>query len=79
MGKIAFIQKFWVWWTGIAKKIGDLQISILLSTFYFVFFIPAAFWLRVFSDPLRLKRPLNSNWTFRKYQPLGMDDARKQF
>jgi hypothetical protein len=43
-------------WKVVAHKIGEFQSRLLLSFFYFVFLAPFAVGLKIFSDPLQIKR-----------------------
>ena len=65
-------------WKSLAHKIANFQARLLLSLFYFVAVAPFALRVKIFSDPLQLKRP--AGWVSRgraEADPLAM--ARRQY
>ena len=48
------INNVWFRWKILAHRIGDFQSRLILSVFYYVFFMPFAMGVKLFSDPLRL-------------------------
>jgi hypothetical protein len=50
------LKKLWARWKVVAHKIGEFQSRLILSLFYYVVLAPFALGLKVFSDPLQLKR-----------------------
>ena len=65
-------------WKSLAHKIANFQARLLLSLFYFVALTPFALRVKVFSDPLQLKR--FRGWVPRdraETDPLAM--ARRQY
>jgi hypothetical protein len=65
-------------WKGIAHKIANFQARLILSLFYFTALTPFALRVKIFSDPLQLKR--FRGWTSRDRtdaDPLRM--ARRQY
>lgn len=43
-------------WKGIAHKIANFQARLILSLFYYLILTPFALRVKIFSDPLQLKR-----------------------
>ena len=63
-----------------AHDIGEFQSRVLLTIFYFTLFVPFALLLRLFSDPLHLRRrPEPSAWTKAAPPDGGIEAARRQF
>jgi hypothetical protein len=52
-----FLHRLWEGWKRVGRKIGDFQARLLLTIFYFVVLAPFAMGVRLFADPLGLKRP----------------------
>lgn len=72
----------WLWrrWLSVARKIGEFQSRAILTIFYFVFVAPFALGIKLFSDPLRLKRGReDSYWVIRETEEPGLGRGRKQF
>lgn len=70
----------WERWKAAARAIGDFQARLLLTLFYFVIVTPFGLAVRLFSDPLRLRRPqARSAWIARATQETNMERARSQF
>jgi hypothetical protein len=74
----AVFKNFWEGWKRVAHKIGEFQSRFILSAFYYIVFAPFAVGLKLFSDPLRIKK--NQGWILRND---GADDssvyARRQY
>lgn len=50
------LQAAWQKWKGIAHKLGIFQARILLTIFYGILVLPFGIIVRLFSDPLRIRR-----------------------
>jgi hypothetical protein len=75
-----FLRAAWQGWKRIAEKIGRSQARFLWGLLYFLVVTPFALGLKVFSDPLRIKRrPSPSGWLEKPRQTLTLEDARRQF
>ena len=57
MAMAAALRRLWQGWKRVGKKIGDFQARLLLTVFYFVILAPFALGVRLWADPLGLKRP----------------------
>lgn len=73
------IKRFWSAWRAFGRKIGRFQTRLLLSVFYFVFVLPLAVFLKLSSDPLKIKGLPTSNWTQKKCRADNFEQARRQF
>ena len=56
-------QNLWEHWKRIAHKIGEFQSRLILSIFYYVMFAPFAVGVKLFSDPLGIKK--YQGWSLR--------------
>jgi hypothetical protein len=74
------IRRLWEYWKVVAHKIGNFQSRVLLTLFYFLILAPFGLGVKLFSDPLSLKRNQHSHW-FQKDTPTATtwDQARRQF
>ena len=52
------LRKLWTQWLVLARKIGKFQSRIILTVFYFVIVTPFGLGVRLFADPLRIRRAL---------------------
>lgn len=50
------LKRTWRAWKHIAHKIGNFQARVLLTVFYALLMFPFGMAVRLFSDPLRVKR-----------------------
>jgi hypothetical protein len=64
-------------WKTIAHKIGNFQARILLTLFYAVLVFPFGIVVRLFSDPLRIKKRPTS-WLDHPNEAYDLEWARKQ-
>lgn len=71
------LRRAWQAWTRLARKIGDFQARVLLSGFYAVLVFPFGAMVRLFADPLRIKkRP--TEWLDHPEDVQDLQWARKQ-
>jgi len=74
------LKRLWNWWKPIAEKIGNFQARIILSVFYFIFVTPIALGVKLFSDPLRMKKINQGSWWIpREEREDSIEGAEKQF
>jgi hypothetical protein len=71
------IKRAWEGWKKIARKIGNFQARVILTIFYGVLLMPFGLAARFFSDPLRIKRPLQQ-WLDHPNEAHDLQWARKQ-
>lgn len=62
------LKRLWETWKKIAHKIGTFQGKLLLTIFYFTILAPFGLFVKIFQDPLHLKKPVSeqSHWKLRK-------------
>lgn len=71
------LGRLWDAWKRLGKAIGHVQAKIVLALFYAIFVFPFGIMVRLFSDPLRIKkRP--SEWLDYPDKACDMQWARRQ-
>ena len=74
------LRRWWEGWKVFAAEMGNYQGRTLLAFFYFIVVTPFAIPLRLFGDPLRLRRVSgSSSWVERQPVGQGLEKAREQF
>ncbi len=74
------IKKLWQSWENFSKRMGGFQSRIILSLFYFIFVMPFALGVRIFSDPLNIKHQSSkSHWLPKKEIKTDLEQYRRQF
>jgi hypothetical protein len=66
----------------LAQKIGKFQSRIVLTLVYFVVVWPFGLGVRLFADPLRIRRSSTrpqSNWSARQTSDVDLDASYRQF
>lgn len=66
-------------WKRAARAVGVVQTRILMFVIYLVTVLPLGLVFRLRSDPLRLRRPKDGNWTPSHQDEITIDRARQQF
>jgi len=72
------LKRIWAAWKQIAQKIGNFQARVLLTVIYSVLILPFGLAVRLFSDPLRIKRRPEA-WLDHGDDPSTMEWARRQW
>lgn len=67
----------WESWKVVARQIGTFQAQVLLTVLYSVFVLPFGLCVRLFTDPLRTKKP-PARWLDRPDEDLDVKWARRQ-
>ncbi len=71
------LKRVWQAWTRLAHKIGNFQARVLLTVLYAVLVLPFGIIVRLFADPLRIKkRP--TRWIDHPDEPADMTWAQRQ-
>lgn len=76
------LRDLWNRWLVLAQKIGKFQSRIVLTTVYFVIVLPFGLGVRLFADPLRIRRrsaDASSSWSARQTADVDLDGSFKQF
>lgn len=75
----SFWRKLWQRWTAFATRMGGVQGRLFMGYFYFIFVTWFGLGMRIFSDPLRVKRPYNqSGWSAKDVIDSTVEAAREQ-
>ncbi|HSN74279.1 MAG TPA: hypothetical protein VL334_04180 [Anaerolineae bacterium] len=76
------LRKLWSHWLVLARKIGQFQSRIILTLFYFIFVTPFGLGVRLFADPLHVRRRsldgVQSGWIARKTRDVDLAAGQKQ-
>ena len=75
----ATLRAAWLRWMAIAESISHVQAKILISALYVVVVAPFAIGLRLFADPLEMRRNDGSRWRPLSRQTKTLEAARRQF
>ncbi len=75
----AWWRRGWARWMKIAGVIGDFQARLVLSVFYFIIVLPFGLAVRIFSDPLKIRRARSSAWTDFSDRADSVEKGRLQF
>ena len=70
-------KRAWKGWSRAAHKIGNFQARVLLTILYAVAIFPFGMAVRLFADPLRIKRR-PSRWLERPLEANDLEWARRQ-
>ena len=55
-------RRLWEGWKKIARKIGDFNARVILTIFYFILLCPFAILIKLFTDPLEIKKKDHVGW-----------------
>ncbi len=70
-------KRLWEAWKRLARRIGDFQARVLLTLIYVIVVFPFGVGVRLFADPLRMKRR-PEQWLDHPEEPADLKWARKQ-
>lgn len=77
------LRKLGSHWLVLARKIGQFQSRIMLTVFYFVFVTPFGLGVRLFADPLHVRRRsldgAQSGWVARTTRDVDLAAGQKQW
>lgn len=76
---MGFWKRAWEGWKRIATVIGDFQARVVLSLFYFVVVLPFGVSVRLFADPLAIRRHRQTQWTNFQDRARTLEEAGRQF
>ena len=69
-------KRAWLGWKSFAHKLGNFQARVILTVLYFVVIAPFCLVVRLFSDPLSLKKTTAKGWIERT-EDAKADDSRR--
>ena len=71
------LKRIWEAWKRIAHHIGNFQARLLLTILYAILVLPFGLAVRLFADPLRIKRR-PATWLEHPESPATLEWARRQ-
>lgn len=74
----SFLKRMWETWKRIAHVIGDFQARVILTVIYAVLVLPFGVAVRLFADPLHVRRHLRE-WQERPAAVVDEEWARRQW
>jgi len=74
-------KRLWHRWTGFSKRMGNFQSRVMLSFFFFIIVSPVAVLIKLFGDPLSIKRKkaMDTYWSDKTLSSKEIEDYRRQF
>ena len=78
-GRRNLALRAWDRWRKAAHAIGVVQTRFLMVVIYAAAVLPTGLLMRLFSDPLHLRRPKDGNWSPTKQEKPSLETARRQF
>jgi hypothetical protein len=72
------LRRLWDGWKRVGHAIGNFQARVLLTVFYIILIAPLGLLVRIFADPMRIRRPLEA-WLQKEPQGTDMVTARRQW
>ena len=76
---LILIENFWQGWKAFGLLMGDLLARVVLTIFYLTIFIPFGLGLRLFGDPLQMKKIPADLWRLRSSGDQTLEDVKRQF
>jgi hypothetical protein len=71
------LRSFWNSWKKFGKFVGDIIGRLFLTIFYFTIFAPFGLGVRLFGDPLAIKKNHPVRWIKRTTRDLSLIDGRR--
>ncbi len=72
------LRRLWEGWKRVGRAIGNFQARVLLTVFYAVLILPLGLAVRLFADPLKIRRP-SDKWVDRDADPIDTAAAQRQW
>lgn len=73
------VLRLWDSWKSVAKTIGNFNVRLLLSLFYFLIILPMGLVAGAAKDFLGIRRRSISNWHLKTDSPRTFEEGRRQF
>ena len=73
------LKKLWQGWMRIATVIGNFNSRVILTLLYVTVVLPFGIAVRLFADPLGIKKRKRSGWSDLKHPTRSVEDAQRQF
>jgi hypothetical protein len=78
-GSPGFFRRAFERWKKAAHAIGVVQTRFLMFLMFVVMVLPTGLLMKLFRDPLHLRKQSEGNWSPTKDEKPGLDTARRQF
>ena len=72
-------KRAWKQWMRIALVIGNFNNRVVLTLFYATVVLPFGLVVRLFGDPLAIRRKRSSAWTDIEHPTRTIEEGRRQF
>jgi hypothetical protein len=72
-----YLRRFWAAWKKFGQMMGDVIARVVLTLFYFTVFLPFGLFMRLFRDPLDIKKQVPSGWQTRQTNDLTLEDGKR--
>ena len=76
---VILIKNFWHGWKAFGQFLGNWLARVVLTVFYFTIFVPFGLGVRLFSDPLQIKKLPAEFWRPRATGDQKFEDVVRQF
>lgn len=76
---VILIKDFWRGWKAFGQFLGDWLARLVLTIFYFTILVPFGVGVRLFSDPLHIKKQPAELWRSRATGDQKFEDVARQF
>jgi hypothetical protein len=76
---ISLIEDFWHGWKAFGQFLGDWLARVVLTVFYFSVFIPFGVGVRLFADPLQVKKQPDKLWRPRLTGDQTLEETMRQY
>ncbi len=76
---LLLIKDFWQGWKAFGHFLGNLLARVVLTIFYFTIFVPFALGVKMFSDPLHIKKPPADFWRPRPTGDQTLEEIMRQY
>ena len=71
------LNKIWKIWRRVGQAIGDFIGRLVLTLFYFTFFMPFGLGVRLLADPLDIKSRYQVGWLKRSTRDSNINNVRR--
>lgn len=71
------LKRIWAGWTRLAHKIGNFNARVLLTLLYCIVLMPIGLLVRIFADPLHIKKS-PTQWLEHPNETMDLQWAKRQ-
>jgi|TARA_Y100000814_G_scaffold61238_1_gene37952 hypothetical protein len=77
--EFGLLKRAWQRWLRIAEVIAEFNSRVVLTLFYAIIVLPFGLVVRLFADPLAIKKTRISAWSEIRYRTRTLDEGKRQF